>query len=381
VVLSTRHDTEPGITIAVASGWKRDDHGRLYKGNEVNDVPEAMMLVWSFPVGTRFHVWGDPCHWESTQPKNPATSVDQFAADLAGQKSRDASQPVDVTIGGYAGKSVTLHVPQDAVFDNCEGQGFQTYGTDEDPGARSQQGPGQIDELWLTNVNGSPVVIDAMYRPDTPADFVAEMQSMEQSITFDPPPSAGSPNHVLADSADGGVGIKVDLPVTGWEGDPGGWTLEWGPDGFDPPAGAGIIAYVVDKKFYVYGDPCQWKSTRPDTPATTVDELVTALANQSSRDASAPETIATVDGHSGKKITLDVPADADLSKCDDAEFATFGVPVEDPALRAQGPGEIDEIWIVDVNGKVALVEAGYFAGTPQNAVDELHSIMSSAIFN
>jgi len=380
-VMSTPHGSEPGITIALAPGWNVDDHGRLWTGTEVNEVPEAMLMVWSFPHGTRFHVWGDPCRWESTQPKVPAASVDEFATALAAQKSRGLSTPINVMIDGYAGKSIVLEVPDDAVFDDCEGQGFQTYGTDADPGARSQQGPGQRDQLWLMDVDGSTVVIDAMYRGDTPTDLVAEMRTMAQSITFAPPPTAGSSDHVLADSAKGGVGITVMVPASGWTGDPGGWTMEWGTNGFDPPDGAGIIAYVVDREFYVYGDPCHWKSTRPDKPATTVDELVTALEGQASRTSGAPENFVTVDGYSGQKITMHVPSDTPLSACDEGSFATFGVPSEEPALYAQGPAEIDEIWIVDVNGKIGVLEGGYFQGTPQTAVDQLHAILSSATFD
>jgi hypothetical protein len=196
-----------------------------------------------------------------------------------------------------------------------------------------------------------------------------------------PSPTAGEgPTHVLSDSSDGGVGITVTLPGSGWSGEPGGWTLETGPNGFDPPDGAGIIAFTVDEEFYVYSDPCKWSSTRPDTPATTVDELVAALANQRSRNPSPPEEI-TVGGYLGKKITLNVPDDASFSDCDDGTFATFGVAGEDPALFVQGPGEIDEVWIVDVDGRIAVMDGGYYADTPQRAVDELHAILSSATFD
>ena len=46
-------------------------------------------------------------------------------------------------IGGYAGQPVTLHVPDAAVFDDCDGGPFATYGIDGDPGARTEQDPGQ----------------------------------------------------------------------------------------------------------------------------------------------------------------------------------------------------------------------------------------------
>lgn len=214
---------------------------------------------------------------------------------------------------------------------------------------------------------GSPASVTSA--PRSPAHTAAS--------TASPSPST----HILSDASDGAIGITVTVPAGGWwSGPPGQWALEWLPAGFDPPSGAGIIAFVVDKKFYVYGDPCDWRSTRPEAPATTVDELVAALASQASRNPSASEEI-TVGGYSGKKITLHVPDDARFRDCDEGAFSTLGVAGEDPALYAQGRGEIDEIWIVDVNGRIALLEGGYYANTPEHVVDELHGILSSATFD
>ncbi len=66
------------------------------------------------------YVYGDPCQWSSTTPDPPATTVDELVAALSAQASRDASEPVDITVDGYAGKSITLHVPDDAVFSDCD---------------------------------------------------------------------------------------------------------------------------------------------------------------------------------------------------------------------------------------------------------------------
>ena len=218
---------------------------------------------------------------------------------------------------------------------------------------------------------GTDAPVSVTTAPRSPADAAAS--------TASPSPSGGSRTHVLSDASDGAIGITVTVPAPDWYGEPDAWGMEWGP-GFGPPDGAGIIAFTVDEEFYVYGDPCEWRSTRPDAPATTVDELVAALANQASRNPSAPEKI-TVGGYSGKKITLHVPGDARFGDCDEGNFSTLGVAGEDPALYAQGPGEIDEIWIVDVNGRIALLEGGYYAHTPQHAVDELHAIVRSATFD
>ena len=86
----------------------------------------------------------------------------------------------------------------------------------------------------------------------------------------------------------------------------------------------------------MFADPCAWSSTKPDTPATTVDELVAALANQASREASAPEDI-TLDGYAGKKIILQMADDAaDFSACDEDAFVMFGVAGEDQAQVQPG---------------------------------------------
>jgi hypothetical protein len=179
-------DSGPGITATTPdSGWTLStDVGGVFKGDVDAAVGEAAVFLWSFPAGTEFYVPADPCQSESSMPTSPATTADEISSALAAQASRDGSEPVEVTIGGYEGKSLTVHVPDDVVFADCEGETFLTYATGDDPGARTQQGPGQIDEIWILDVDGSIVIISAVYRPDTPTEFVEEMQSIAQSATF-----------------------------------------------------------------------------------------------------------------------------------------------------------------------------------------------------
>jgi hypothetical protein len=174
------------------------------------------------------------------------------------------------------------------------------------------------------------------------------------------------------------VAVNVTIPANGWSGDPSGGVLFSDLDA-DPPNGAGIITFVEDGGYRVYGDPCQWSATLPDTPATTVDELVEALSVQASRDASAPVDI-TLDGYAGKSITLHVPDDADFTQCDDGLFSSWGSRDEDPSRYHQGPGQIDKLWIVDVDGHLVVIDGAYYAGTPQDVVDEMDAIVESATF-
>lgn len=183
------HDRALGMTVTLpAAGWRYDDIALGFtKGDEVNNLPEATLLLWSFPAGTEFWVYGDPCHWQSTRPATPATSANEIVAGLAAQASRAASAPVDVTVGGYAGKSVTLHVPDDAVLADCDLGDFTSYGVTGDEPTRYHQGPGQIDEFWVVDVDGAIAVLDAAYRTDTPAELIEDMRGIVQSAVFDKP--------------------------------------------------------------------------------------------------------------------------------------------------------------------------------------------------
>jgi hypothetical protein len=182
-------DRAPRVTVSIpAPGWTADAQlGALAKGDEVDNLPEAAILLYPEPAGAEFFVYGDPCRRESTTPETPATTADEIVAGLAAQASRDASEPVDVTIDGYSGTWITLHVPDDADFNECEGPEFATFGIDDDDLARYHQGPGQVDELLIVDVDGAIVIFDAMYRPDTPPELIEEMRSIAESATFELP--------------------------------------------------------------------------------------------------------------------------------------------------------------------------------------------------
>jgi len=133
------------------------------------------------------YVYGDPCQWATTRPEAPATTVDELVAALQAQASRDASEPVDVTVDGHAGKSITLPVPEDAVFSECDRGTFGSWGvpsSDLSP-FRYRQDPGQIDEVWIVDVDGTLAVIDIAYYEGTPRSVIDEMEAIVASVSFD----------------------------------------------------------------------------------------------------------------------------------------------------------------------------------------------------
>lgn len=190
------------IVDIASPGWtSMPDLDYVYKDDDGLDAPQTVgggLIAWTFPVGTEFLVYEDPCQWATTIPELPATTPDQIAAAFLAQAQTDATTPIDVTIGGYAGKTVTLTVPmsyevpgatREEEFGDCDEETFAFYGIvgNESAVVRNAQGPGQIDELWILDVDGSIVILDAAYSPATPPDLVDELRALAESATFELP--------------------------------------------------------------------------------------------------------------------------------------------------------------------------------------------------
>jgi hypothetical protein len=195
----------PSITVTIpASGWELDPasavlgvtgddppYDVLWKGEVIDNYPRAGILLQPYRAGTSFVVSDDPCEYIHGGPGR-ATTVDDFAADLAAQTALSASEPVDVVVDGYAGKSIMLQVPNDVEWENgrfsCWDGIYVSYGTTLNGRPipiRKHQGPGQIDELWILDVDGSIVILDAMYRPETAPELVEELRAIIESATFE----------------------------------------------------------------------------------------------------------------------------------------------------------------------------------------------------
>jgi hypothetical protein len=176
-----------GTVTVPAPGWGGDG-GIMVKNDNIDPPDGAGMIVFT---GEDLFVYGDPCQWSSTRPDAPATTVDEVVAALTAQASRDATEPVDITVGGYAGKSITLRVPVDAAysagkFTDCDQGYFGSWTTQGSATPdRYHQGPGQIDELWILDVEGVLTVIDTAYYADTPVQDIEEMRAIVESATFE----------------------------------------------------------------------------------------------------------------------------------------------------------------------------------------------------
>ena len=200
----TNTDAPLRVTVDVAAaGWSAlEGLDAMTKADDGLDPPDSTgvaLLAWSWPAGTEFHVYQDPCQWLTSVPDTAATTPDEIAAAFAGQASTEATASVDVTIGGYAGQHVMVQVPmsyeisgeatREEEFADCDESSFNFYGVETSDGGtepwRNAQGPGQIDDLWILDVDGAIVIIDGAHGPAVPAELVDEVRTLAESATFE----------------------------------------------------------------------------------------------------------------------------------------------------------------------------------------------------
>jgi hypothetical protein len=204
-VLWDRMYTGMQIVVTIPPDWDGEPGGGTLTKHGDTDAPDGAALIVFVGANQALqqdlqqylYVYGDPCHWSTTTPASPVTTEDEALTALTLQASRDASVPVDVTVAGNAGKSIILHVPDDAVFSDCDQGEFRTlvqayeFGVIPDPEVRARyaQDPGQIDKLWVFEARGTYglVIIDATYYEGTPQSVVDELDAIVESVRVSSP--------------------------------------------------------------------------------------------------------------------------------------------------------------------------------------------------
>jgi hypothetical protein len=138
----------------------------------------------------------NPCHWLG-RLFDPGPTVGDLATALEAQELRNATAPTGVELDGHVGRFLEWSVPSDMVvhgdanFQGCDvfpGNGHRDFvswfahgSTQND---RYQQVAGQVDKLWILNVDGQRLVVDATYSPATTiAEHLALIQ-IAKSIRF-----------------------------------------------------------------------------------------------------------------------------------------------------------------------------------------------------
>ena len=195
-------DDAISFTFAVPEGWAGAPLGTIWLAAEHNSAPAGAGLGFGQGGG----LYSDPCAAPPPPDIVVGPSVDDFATALADHPLLDVTAPIEVTLGGYSGKYLELRVPSD--ISACP-QGYYAW----EPGLYAQ-GPDQRSHLWVLDVDGVRVVVQAMDYPGTSPEHQAQLAAIVDSIHIEPrPPLAApaSPRPAIGQIADDGARIvQVD---------------------------------------------------------------------------------------------------------------------------------------------------------------------------
>jgi len=177
----------PPMLVTLPDGWS-NFHGWALNRGWPGDATVAVSF-WDVD-----QVYGHPCKWSGTLFQ-PGPTVNDLAEALVDSPLRNATPPVDVRLDGFAGRYLEWSVPADIEFSSSgfpapsagcdsdsDGTAFQSWTGNGWAGNRYQQGAGQVDRLWILDVNGARLVIDAFYMPTSTDAERQQLEDVVQSI-------------------------------------------------------------------------------------------------------------------------------------------------------------------------------------------------------
>jgi hypothetical protein len=161
---------------------------------------------------------------------------------------------------------------------------------------------------------------------------------------------------------------------------PDGWNAfeDWalvGPDGHDLPDGVGLAFWDIANLTI---DPFNEGGGLLDPQlGPSVDDLANALVDQPAYANVVGPTDVVVDGYRGMRVELAVPDDAEITDCaGETDFVSWF----DRAAHVrchQGPGQVDHVLILDVEGHRLVIDAMFFPASPQEHKDALETMIES----
>jgi hypothetical protein len=171
-------DRYPDVVMTVPdTGWERLDGGL---GVGWHDMAVS---VWDVDK-----VFTRPCIGKVKV--QPGPTVGDLAQAFEAAQLRHATEPTDIQVDGVHGQQIQWSVPRHIDLSACDDGYFDSWtGAKHSETAgccRWQQGPGQVDRLWIFGVDGARLVIDAAYMPSADAADRQELFAVVDSIRFAP---------------------------------------------------------------------------------------------------------------------------------------------------------------------------------------------------
>lgn len=182
--------TDPALTVSFTLNepWE-------WFGNSL--IPEPPGPGWPSGLAIQFvditSLNPDPCHWLGTDDDvNVGTTVGDLVAAFEAQTAYAASDPVDVTIGGYSGQRVDIPGPTEPFSPSgdaptCDENVVRLWSTRQygETGIYLQ-GPANRWQANILDVDGTRLVVVAQDFPGTTAADRARLDAVLESMVIEP---------------------------------------------------------------------------------------------------------------------------------------------------------------------------------------------------
>lgn len=144
------------------------------------------------PVARAISIWtvaevaANPCSGDGREWVDPGPTVADLAAALAAQPLKNGTDPVAVSLAGYQGLYVETSTASGVAIEDCVDESFVSWRSD-DGNVRVHEGGGEVGRLWILDVDGIRLVVDATHASGASSDQIAELTHIVESITFQQP--------------------------------------------------------------------------------------------------------------------------------------------------------------------------------------------------
>jgi hypothetical protein len=185
------------IDVDVPAGWRGFPKWGLIGPNGTG-ASGGIGIGFLLPTG----LFSDPCHWDidgngrllSRGDVVIGPTVDDLVAALRANAHYEASEPVEVTIGGHPATQLDLQLPADVDFaTTCDVVAGQTEGTffpfvtaEADSSNLFAQGPGNRWQVTIVDVAGTRFVVVVDDYAETPDIDRAAARAIVESLTIEP---------------------------------------------------------------------------------------------------------------------------------------------------------------------------------------------------
>jgi hypothetical protein len=218
--------------------------------------------------------------------------------------------------------------------------------------------------------------------PPVPTQTVSPTPAPTPSTSL-PPRLPDSQLHGGRYTLFGSFRVTIDVPNGGW----GGFvSAAAAPAIFNeesPPAFASLRAANVTQ-MTVYRDPCQWDQSAIVQPKGAA-AIAAALSALPGRAGTKPEQISLV-GTTAQHVRLTVPDGLATSEtgggsvsfvgCYGGQYRTWSSTAGDPRDQ-EAPGQIDDIYLIDLGDSTLLFDASYFPETSASDRRALEAMLQS----